>query len=112
MNLKFLYTDDKTGAFSDTTLRTWIVFGVFIIYALMLCAAHILVIAGVLTAHVPDNILDSALALFDALGVIVFGSGILYLGKRINERKAGLFPTTSPDGAPAGADVKPGDKPC
>jgi len=107
MNLKFLYTDDKTGLFSDTTLRTWIVFTVFIVYALVLCGVHVLVFADLLTTHVPDNILDSALALFDALGVIVFGNGILYLGKRINERKGGIFqPNTNGDGNTPGDNQK------
>lgn len=100
MSLKFLYTDDKTGLFSDTTLRTWIVFAVFILYAIVLCVVHILVIADILKTHVPDNILDSALTLFDALGFIVFGSGILYLGKRINERKGSLQPNTPPEDSP------------
>ncbi len=97
MNLKFLYTDDKTGLFSDTTLRTWILFAVFIVYTLFLCVIHVLVIAGKLVTPVSPQILDSAISLFDALGVAVFGGGFLYFAKRVNERKAGLF---NPDSEP------------
>lgn len=96
MSLKFLYTDDKTGQYSDTTLRTWILYGIFILYTLILCAAFVLAIAGVVTPNVSDNILDSAISLLEVLGVASFGGGFLYLSKRINERKAGLFDLTAP----------------
>lgn len=104
MNLKFLYTDDKTGKFSDTTLRTWIVFGLFILYALVLCAIHILVISGIFATNVSAEILNSALSLFDVLGFAAFGGGFLYLSKRVNERKAGLFnsPKTTDESSPEG----------
>ncbi len=83
MNLKFLYTDDKTGLFSDTTLRTWLLFILFFVAAILLLTASVAISFGMLNVKdIPEGILD----FFSSLGVFCLGGQAAYLGKRINER--------------------------
>ncbi|WP_061216039.1 hypothetical protein [Leptospira santarosai] len=70
--MKFLWQDDKTGQFSDTTLRTWIVFLVF----LAACIYYIFII---------DKISEQQFSLIEMLAYFCLGQGALYLGKRVNE---------------------------
>lgn len=70
--MKFLWQDDKTKQFSDTTLRTWIVFFVF----LSACIYYIFII---------DNLSEQKLTLVEILAYFAAGQGCLYLGKRVNE---------------------------
>ncbi|WP_061236278.1 hypothetical protein [Leptospira santarosai] len=70
--MKFLWRDDKTGQFSDTTLRTWIVFLVF----LAACIYYIFII---------DKISEQQFSLIEMLAYFCLGQGALYLGKRVNE---------------------------
>lgn len=67
--MKFLYTDDKTGKFSDTTLRTWIAFIVFIVYVIYL-------------GFIDTEILPADIEILQLLSVSWLGMGALYLGKR------------------------------
>ncbi|WP_017863255.1 hypothetical protein [Leptospira santarosai] len=70
--MKFLWRDDKTGQFSDTTLRTWIVFLVF----LAACIYYIFII---------HKISEQQFSLIEMLAYFCLGQGALYLGKRVNE---------------------------
>ena len=74
--MKFLYTDDKTGKFSDTTLRTWIAFFVFIA-----CVIY-------WVWFDKDGISEGEKILVESLMFFVLGQGGLYAFKRFNERKA------------------------
>lgn len=70
--MKFLWQDDKTGTFSATTLRTWVVFFVFLascIYFLFF----------------EEEISESRLSLIEMLAYFCLGQGAFYLGKRVNE---------------------------
>ncbi|MBM9499356.1 hypothetical protein JWG44_03735 [Leptospira sp. 201903071] len=74
--MKFLWQDDRTGSRSDTTLRTWIVFILVILYLAALCALSILS---------PDSLRTLHMDLIQWL-IIFYGTvGSLYLGKRVNE---------------------------
>ncbi|EMK12921.1 MULTISPECIES: hypothetical protein [Leptospira] len=70
--MKFFWRDDKTGTFSDTTLRTWVVFFVFLV-----SCVYFLFFA--------EEISESRLSLIEMLAYFCLGQGALYLGKRINE---------------------------
>jgi hypothetical protein len=67
--MKFLYTDDKTGKFSDTTLRTWIAFIVFIAYVIYL-------------GFFDTEIQSADIEILQLLSLSWLGMGALYLGKR------------------------------
>lgn len=82
--MKFLYTDDKTGAFSGTTLRTWILFFVFLITSLMVAAAAVCITFGFITQ---TDIPEGVISFFVALGSFCLGGQAFYLGKRIGEAK-------------------------
>lgn len=73
--LCFFWTDDKTGNFSDTTLRTWIIFVVFLIFVL-----YLMLFA--------DEVKSGQLEILNLLSLTALGQGGLYLGKRFNERRA------------------------
>ncbi|HPA70784.1 MAG TPA: hypothetical protein PKY31_00855 [Spirochaetota bacterium] len=81
-----IYTDDRTGTYSSTTLRTWLLFFLFFIYASAVAVMSILALAGFIIST--DKDLKQSLELIWILGVIALGGGGLYLGKRINERFA------------------------
>ncbi|KAK2620473.1 hypothetical protein CFV95_016405 [Leptospira interrogans] len=74
--MKPLYTDDRTGKRSDTTLRTWIVFILTISYLIAL---------SVLSIISPDSLRPLHMDLIQWLIVFYGAAGSLYLGKRINE---------------------------
>ena len=67
--MRFLYTDDRTGKFSDTTLRTWIAFIVFIVYVIHL-------------GFFDTEIQAADIEILQLLSVSWLGMGALYLGKR------------------------------
>lgn len=75
--MKFLYTDDKTKAFSDTTLRTWLLFFLFFFTALAMIVIELVS---------PGSVTERAIVLLDVAAVAAGGGGALYLGKRVNER--------------------------
>ncbi|EMP80036.1 hypothetical protein LEP1GSC162_0715 [Leptospira santarosai str. CBC1531] len=74
--MKSLYTDDRTGKRSDTTLRTWIVFVLAIGY---LTALSILSIVS------PDSLRPLHIDLIQWLIIFYSAAGSFYLGKRIND---------------------------
>ncbi|WP_061285945.1 hypothetical protein [Leptospira interrogans] len=74
--MKSLYTDDRTGKRSNTTLRTWIVFILTISYLISL---------SVLSIISPDSLRPLHMDLIQWLIVFYGAAGSLYLGKRINE---------------------------
>ncbi|EMO69752.1 hypothetical protein [Leptospira santarosai] len=74
--MKFLYTDDRSGKRSDTTLRTWIVFVLAIGY---LTALSILSIVS------PDSLRPLHIDLIQWFIIFYSAAGSFYLGKRINE---------------------------
>ncbi|MBE7439108.1 MAG: hypothetical protein HS115_11675 [Spirochaetales bacterium] len=76
--MKWFYTDDRTGKFSGTTLRSWLLFLLCFSYALALAIGSFL---G----------LEISSAQLDLLGLLLmaFGAGgMLYMGKRINESRS------------------------
>ena len=77
--VKFLYTDDRTGRFSGTTLRTWLLFALFFAQALLL-------ILGPFIGYAPGQ---AAMDLLSLLGMFAVGGGALYLGKRFSEDRWG-----------------------
>lgn len=77
--INWLWTDDKTGKHSDTTLRTWIVFLIAAVYVIALCVQAIL--APYMLVPLQFELIQWSLAFY---GV---ASGV-YLGKRINESRA------------------------
>ncbi|EMO79265.1 hypothetical protein LEP1GSC126_2890 [Leptospira kirschneri str. 200801774] len=74
--MKLLYTDDRTGKRSDTTLRTWTVFILTISYLIAL---------SVLSIISPDSLRPLHMDLIQWLIVFYSVAGSFYLGKRINE---------------------------
>lgn len=91
--IRWIWTDDKTGKFSDTTLRTWLMFIVFGLFAIILALAISLQLFGKLSITLIA--FDQALSLLETLGVFALGNSALYLGKRINEK---LKPDIANDG--------------
>jgi len=80
------YTDDKTGEFSSTQLRTNILFTLFVVFALFLTVITICLMFSALV--VPnERSLSWAFDLLVALGTMSGVGGGLYLGKRINETR-------------------------
>jgi hypothetical protein len=86
MSLKFLYTDDKTGKFSGTTLRTWALFLLFFVVALCLSVAAVLIAFGCIAVNDFPQGVES---FFVMLGGFCLGNQVFYLGKRINEAREG-----------------------
>jgi len=84
MSFKFLYTDDKTGKFSGTTLRTWILFFVFLVVALLIGGAAVLVAFGCISMQ---DIPSGVVSFFVSLGSFCLGGQVFYLGKRFNETR-------------------------
>jgi membrane protein DedA with SNARE-associated domain len=84
MNLKSLYTDDKTGKFSGTTLRTWILFFVFLVFALLIGGDAVLIAFGCISM---EDIPSGVLSFFYSLGAFCLGGQVFYLGKRFNETR-------------------------
>ena len=82
--------DDRTGEISGTTIRTWLVFGLFFVYAMVLAVLLVLVALGVIDTENPR--FDTALELLSIIGFLAFGQGGLYLGKRVNEKKPARLP--------------------
>ncbi|MGJ4784108.1 hypothetical protein ACQV5J_07945 [Leptospira interrogans] len=76
--MKFFWQDDKTKQFSDTTLRTWIVFFLFF----SACIYYI---------FVKDELSEQKLTLIQILAYFAIGQGCLYLGKRVNENSGIKF---------------------
>ncbi|EMO80235.1 putative lipoprotein [Leptospira kirschneri str. 200801774] len=76
--MKFLWQDDNTKQFSDTTLRTWIVFFLF----LAACVYYIFFI---------DELSEQKLTLIEILAYFAIGQGCLYFGKRVNENSGIKF---------------------
>ncbi|WP_061249273.1 hypothetical protein [Leptospira alstonii] len=74
--MKFLFRDDRTEKFSDTTFRTWIVFFLVIFYFIALC---------VLSIFFPDSLRPLHMDIIQWLMVFYGTVGSFYLGKRINE---------------------------
>lgn len=70
--INWIWTDDKTGKFSDTTFRTWILFFLFVS-----CVIYFV--------FIDIQILPEELSLMNILAIAALGQGGLYLGKRINE---------------------------
>ena len=85
MNFKFLYTDDKTGKFSGTTLRTWILFFVFLAVALLIGGAAVLVAFGSISMK---DIPSGVVSFFSSLGAFCLGGQVFYLGKRFMEHNS------------------------
>jgi hypothetical protein len=85
--MKFLYTDDRSGKFSSTTLRTWLCFALFFFYATALAIGSF---AGL-------NISSAQLDLLGLLGMVFGAGGMLYMGKRINESRTRLPRLREPD---------------
>lgn len=77
--INWLWTDDKTGKFSDTTLRTWLLF--FLFFALT-----------IYFVFMDTQILPEELSLMNIIAIACLGQGGLYLGNRINERTSQRFP--------------------
>lgn len=75
--MKFLWTDDKTHRFSDTTLRAWLLFFLFFFTALAMIIFELVS---------PGSISERAIVLLDVTVVAAGSGGALYLGKRVNER--------------------------
>lgn len=73
-----LWTDDLTGRYSGTTLRTWMLFLIFFLFALTLAVLSLAWMAG-LGVQKPDQ---DMLSLLYALGIFCLGGQSLYLGKR------------------------------
>jgi hypothetical protein len=75
--LNWLWTDDKTGNHSDTTLRMWILFFMLIFYGIPL---------GVIILYCDLNSIGkdftSAINFFEILGFFALGGGGLYAAKR------------------------------
>lgn len=71
-----LTADDKTGKHSDTTLRTWIVFGLVVIYFIAL---------GIQSIFWADKLHELQFEVLTYLLWFYATVGGLYLGKRINE---------------------------
>lgn len=67
--VSFLWLDDKTGKQSDTTLRTWILFFVFVAYTIYV-------------AFIDSEITNTDIELLQLLSIAFLGMGGLYLGKR------------------------------
>lgn len=67
--ISFLWLDDKTGKQSDTTLRTWILFFVFVVYTIYV-------------AFFDSEITNADIELLQLLSIAFLGMSGLYLGKR------------------------------
>lgn len=78
------YRDDKTGQYSDTTVRAWMVFALFFLYASGLSVAMIAAAFVPAWFSSPAKI-DGSLNLLEILMYGFLGAGGLYLGKRFNE---------------------------
>ncbi|NCN11246.1 MAG: hypothetical protein GW938_15520 [Leptospira sp.] len=79
----WLWTDDKSGKFSDTTFRTWIAFLLFIgctVYWVWFDSNGI---------QSQEEILVQTLMFF------VLGQGTLFAAKRFNERKSNVITLNS-----------------
>ena len=72
--ISWLWKDDKTEKFSDTTLRTWLLFWLF--YS---CVIYFV--------FIDSQILPEELSILNLISISALGQGGLYLGKRMNERK-------------------------
>lgn len=72
--INWLWKDDSTGKFSDTTLRTWLMF--FLFFA---CVIYLI--------FIDSQILPEELSLMNIISLSALGQGGLYFGKRMNERK-------------------------
>lgn len=70
----FIWRDDKTGKFSATTLKSWILFCLLI----ALC---------VYLVFIDDEISNGDISVLEIVAMASFGQGALYLGKRVNERR-------------------------
>lgn len=81
--MKFLWTDGKTGKFSGTTLRTWLLFIVCMMFALALFVYYSLAFFEIFKAN--ENWANQLNDLFGTLAFAAFGGGGLYLGKRVVE---------------------------
>lgn len=92
--MKFLWTDDKTHRFSDTTLRTWLLFFLFFFTALAMI---------ILELAKPGSVTERAIVLLDVTVIAAGGGGALYLGKRVNERNATQANQQSNDTGTGGA---------
>lgn len=90
--MKFLWTDDHTGKFSDTTLRTWMLFLLAIIFAIALFVLFVLSFVGFLN-DLSGEWADKLITLFNTIALAAFGNGALYLGKRVSERPSKSFPS-------------------
>ncbi|WP_016759390.1 hypothetical protein [Leptospira weilii] len=77
--MKFLWLDDKSGKFSDTTLRAWVAFLVLLFYLIGLC---------ILSLMWPDGLRPLQMDIVQWLIVFNATTGGLYLSKRINEQIA------------------------
>lgn len=80
------YRDDKSGKYSDTTVRAWLVFALFFLYASGLSVAMIGAAFVPALFSSPAKI-DGSLNLLEILMYGFLGVGGLYLGKRFNERR-------------------------
>jgi len=85
--INWLWNDDKTGKFSDTTLRTWIAFFLFVG-----CTIY-----WVWFDH--DGIQVNEEILVQTLMFFCIGQGTLFAAKRFNERKGvtNQIESSSPD---------------
>lgn len=82
--MKFLFTDDKTGKWSDTTLRTWILFFLFLAVTIAIGVGAVLIITGMVkTLDIPPGVIS----FFYGLGGFSLGGQAFYLAKRINEAR-------------------------
>jgi len=73
--MKFFYTDGRTGRFSSTTLRTWLLFTLFFVYATALA------VGSFCGLEISQNQLD----LLGLLGIVFGAGGMLYMGKRFTD---------------------------
>ena len=74
--MSFLYKDDRTGRFSGTTLRTWLLFILFYTHAVLLVVTPLMGFG---------EFSEISLELLHSLGIFSMGGGALYLGKRVQE---------------------------
>lgn len=82
--MKIFYTDERTGRYSSTVLRTWILFSLFVAFGVA-CA----VLAIIDLCNNWYRSFANLLSILEVLGFAAFGGGGLYLGRRVFDKNHG-----------------------
>lgn len=79
---KRFYLDDKTNRWSDTTIRTWLLFALLFLYSIFLAVS---IVIDLFTTNSKN--FANAFSFYELLALVTAGGGTLYLGKRMTQKK-------------------------